>query len=122
MKNFHIILIVLIGLFMMPISAIACGNHSVKNSCSKEISLKTEKKDCCSNSSHSKRDNQNGCNGKCGHASCSGLTVSTGITSFVQFEIYDNVFNFSTEKQKFYQSVTFTSAGYSSIWLIPKIG
>lgn len=122
MKNFHIILIVLIGLFMMPISTFACENHSVKKSCNKELSLKTEKKDCCSNDSHSNNKNHNGCNGRCGHGLCSGLSVNIGITSSVQFEIHDNVFNFSTEKQKFYQSVSFTSAGYSSIWLIPKIG
>jgi hypothetical protein len=122
MKKIHMLLIVLLGVFLMPASAFACGDHSGKNSCSKEMSSKTGMKDCCSKDSNSKSKKHNGCNGKCGHAMCSVPPLYIGIVYSIPLENDDNVFNFSTKKQKFYQSVSFTSAGYSSIWLIPKIG
>ena len=122
MKKIHIVLIVLLGIFLMPTATFACGNHSEKNSCSKEMSSKTGMKDCCSSDSHSKSKNHNGCNGKCGHAMCSVSSFNIGVVSSITSEVQDNVFNFSTKKQKYYQSASFTSAGYSSIWLIPKIG
>lgn len=115
------LLIVLLAVFLMPSGAFACGSHSEKNSCSKEMSSKTGMKDCCSKDSHSKSKKQKGCNGKCGHTLCSVSSVNIGIVSSIPVEIKDNIFNFSTKKQKFYQSVSFTSAGYSNIWLIPKI-
>lgn len=122
MKKIHMLLIVLLGVFLMPTSTFACGDHSGKNSCAKEMSSKTPMKDCCGKDSHSKSKKHNGCNGKCGHAMCSVQSLNIGIVSSVPLEIDDDVFNFSSKKQKFYQSVSFTSAGYSSIWLIPKIG
>lgn len=122
MKRNHLLLIVLLGIFLMPISTFACGDHSEKKSCSKEMSSKTGMKDCCTKDSHSKSKNHNGCNGKCGHAMCSVPSLNIGVVSSIPLEIDENVFNFSTKKQKFYQSVSFTSAGYSSLWLIPKIG
>lgn len=122
MKKAHILLIVLLGIFLMPTSAFACGDNSAKKSCSKEMSSKTGMKDCCSKDSKSKNKTHKGCNGKCGHAMCSVSSLNIGIVSSIPLEIDDNVFNFSTKKQNFYQSVSFTSAGYSSIWLIPKIG
>ena len=122
MKKIHYILIVLLGFFLMPSITFACGSHSGKDSCKKELSLKTEKKDCCNNDSHSNSKSQKGCNGKCGHTLCSSTSVNSGIASIFHLKIHDNISNFSNEKQQFYHSVSFTSAGYSSIWLIPKIG
>jgi hypothetical protein len=52
---------------------------------------------------------------------CAAPSVNTAIPHYNQFEIKSSNFNFSSEKQKFYQSVSFTSAGYAAIWLIPKI-
>jgi hypothetical protein len=122
MKKNHILLIALLGFFLMPSEAFACGKTSEKKSCTKEMSSKTEKKDCCSNDSHSQNKNQKGCNGKCGHALCSSISiVNIGIFLSMDIETQNNVFNFSTEKHKFNHPVTFTSEGYSSIWLIPKI-
>lgn len=120
-KKFCILLFVVFGFVMMPSIAFACGTKMEKACCKKEMASKTEKKDCCGNDSHSKSKNQNGCNGKCGQALCSSPSVNIGIASAFQLETHNNVFDFSTEKQKFYQSVSFTAAGYSSIWLIPKI-
>ncbi|MFT5254637.1 MAG: hypothetical protein ACI87N_003714 [Flavobacteriales bacterium] len=122
MKKIHVLLIVLLGVFLMPTSTFACGDHSGKNSCSKEMSSKAGMKDCCSKDSNSKSKKHNGCNGKCGHAMCSAPSLHIGIVHSNPIENDDDVFNFSTKKPKFYQSVSFTSAGYSSIWLIPKIG
>jgi hypothetical protein len=122
MKKIHILLIVLLGVFLMPTATFACGDHSVKKTCAKEMSSKEGMKDCCSKDSKSKSKSHNGCNGKCGHAMCSVPSLSIGIVSSIPSAINDDVFNFSTKKTKFYQSVSFTSAGYSSIWLIPKIG
>ena len=121
MKNFHILLIVLFGFFLMPNTTFACGNSST-SSCGMEMSSKTKKKDCCEKDSQSKSSEHNSCNGKCGHALCSSSSVNTAVDSFFQFEIQSSNFNFSTEKQKFNHLISFTSAGYSTIWLIPKIG
>lgn len=121
MKKFHILLIVLLGIFLVPTSTFACESHSVNKSCGMEMSSKTKKKDCCSKDSESKSNKQNGCNGKCGQGLCSSSSVNIGIASFEQFRIQDALFNFSNKKQSFHQKVSFTSAGYSSIWLIPKI-
>ena len=120
MRNFHIILIILFGFFVMPNKTIACGNSN-SSSCTMEMSSKTNKKDCCQKDSRSKSKNHNDCNGKCGKALCSAPSVNTAIPHYNQFEIKSSNFNFSSEKQKFYQSVSFTSAGYADIWLIPKI-
>ena len=54
MKKFHILLIVVLGFFLMPMVTFACGNNSEKQSCKKEISSKTEKKDCCDKNDNSK--------------------------------------------------------------------
>jgi hypothetical protein len=52
-------------------------------------------------------------------ALCSAPSVNTAIPHYNQFEIKSSNFNFSSEKQKFYQPYP-SSAGYA-IWLIPKI-
>lgn len=121
MKNLHIVLIVLFGFFLMPETTFACEQLD-SNSCSTEMSSTTTNKDCCDKDSHSKSSKLNSCNGKCGHAFCSNSSVNTIIDSFFQFEMQRCSFNFSIEKQQFNQLLSFTSAGYSSIWLIPKIG
>jgi hypothetical protein len=104
----------------MPDTAFACGNTNTR-SCTMEMSSKINKKDCCGKDSSSKNKKHKSCNGKCGHALCSSSSVNIAIASSVQSENQNANFNFSTEKQKFNQSVSFTSAGYSSLWLIPKI-
>lgn len=121
MKKIHFILIVLIGALLMPTGTFACGNNS-KNSCSKEMAAKSGMKDCCSKDASSKSKDQHGCTGKCGNALCSASSINLGVVFSSPIENQDNVFNFATKKQKFYPSISFTSEGYSSIWLIPKIG
>jgi hypothetical protein len=122
MNKIYIILIAFLGFFLMPSSTYACGSGSGDHSCKMEMSSKSKMKDCCSKKSHSKKTNEKGCTGKCGQSMCGVSAVNIGITSSNQYVILNTVFNFSVKKQNFYQSVSFTSDGYSSIWLIPKIG
>lgn len=121
MKKNHFIIIFLLGIFLTPGLAMACeNNHSKMKCCNKEMPLKNGKIDCCNNNSHSKSKNSNACNGKCGSALCN-TSINNLITFYGSFEMKCHNFNFTSEKQKFYPSETDTSAGYSSIWLIPKI-
>ena len=123
MKKLHIILIVLLGIFMMPSAAIACGTSKTVSSCGMEMSSETKKKDCCSKESHSKSKKEKGCTGKCGMSICSAnSSVNTAIYSHYTVEIQEAVFNFNTEKQTIEYGTFSLSDGYTSIWLIPKIG
>jgi hypothetical protein len=84
-----------------------------------EMSSKTNKKDCCQRTLILKVKAQR-LQWKMWKALCSAPSVNTAIPHYNQFEIKSSNFNFSS-KQKFYQSVSFTSAGYAAIWLIPKM-
>ena len=121
MKNkLHILIIILtIGFFMAPTVSYACGTKAEKEYCKKEVSSKTEKKDCCSNKNS--KDKDNSCEGKCGHSNCTTSTVILSIISLNEFEFKSNKFDFSNERKEFYHSETFISSGFTSIWLIPKI-
>ncbi|MFT5252266.1 MAG: hypothetical protein ACI87N_001273 [Flavobacteriales bacterium] len=122
MKKIHFILIVLLGLFLMPSQAMACGNHSGISSCGMEMTSKTKMKDCCKKESHSKSKKEKGCTGKCGQGICGSSSSYTAINFAEIFQIQQTVFNFNTEKQTIDPTVSFLSDGYASIWLIPKIG
>ena len=117
MKKPFFIFLLLIGMFIIPVNAIACGDGVV--ACDKEVTTtKTKEKSCCENDSDEK-----GCDGACGHSKCS--CASTCITSsssvFVQLK-FNTIFNFSTiVKVNFHYTIPSLSEGYSSIWLIPKI-
>jgi hypothetical protein len=121
MKKFHILVIVILGFFLIPMSAFACGNNSEKQSCKKEVTSKTDKKDCCKSDSNSTDKDHKECDGKCGHSKCACTSTSVPFTSTCVYKIKNHIFNFSYEKQKFYQSETFISSGFYSLWLIPKI-
>ena len=114
---------VLLGVFLMPNTAIACGNSNTsKETCSKEMTAKaTEKKSCCGTDSCSKKEKKKSCDGKCGHSMCSTSSVNSSLFVVFAFENHLSNFIFATKKQAFYTSVTFLSDGYSSLWLIPKI-
>ena len=123
MKKIHIIIVVLLGIFLMPSQAIACGSTKTLSSCGMEMTSNTKKKDCCSKESHSKSKKEKGCTGKCGMGICStNSSINTAINSEYSIELQEAVFNFSTEKINIDHTVSFLSDGYSSIWLIPKIG
>ncbi|HEU4788269.1 MAG TPA: hypothetical protein VFS71_01125 [Flavobacterium sp.] len=121
MNKFITLLIVLFGFLLMPNVALACDNNLTKNSSKKEISTKMCDDDCCKNDSHSKSKNHNGCGGKCNHAKCACASSSNTSISITEWNIDTNRFNFSSEKQRFYNFETSISSGFNSLWLIPKI-
>jgi len=119
-KKLHTYIIILtLGLFLLPSLTYACGTQSEKGCCKKETASTTEKKDCCDKSRSS--DENDNCNGKCGHANCTSVTANYSSVVFNEFDFTHNTFDFSTIKQNFYNTTTFVSSGYTSIWLIPKI-
>lgn len=122
MNKIYIILIVLLGFFLMPSNTYACGSGSGNHSCKMEMSSKTKMKDCCSKKSKSKESKDKGCSGKCGQSMCGVSSVNIGIAAAIYYQIPNVIFSFSEKKQNFSNSISFTSDGYSSIWLIPKIG
>ncbi|HTG65282.1 MAG TPA: hypothetical protein VL859_02790 [Flavobacterium sp.] len=122
MNKIYIIVLLLLGFFLMPGSTYACGSGSGNHSCKMEMSSKTKMKDCCSKKSNSKDSKGKGCSGKCGESMCSVSSVNIGIASSIQYEIPSGVFHFSEKKQNFSHVVSLLSDGYTSLWLIPKIG
>jgi hypothetical protein len=122
MNKFFTLLIVLFGFLLMPNAAFACDNNSTKHSSKKEISTKMCDDDCCKKDSHSKGKNNNCCGGKCNHSKCVCASSSSNTSiSITEWNIETNRFNFSSEKQRFYNFETSISSGFYSLWLIPKI-
>lgn len=123
MRNFkhNLFFIILLGFFLIPSNVKACGIKSDKSCYKTETFSKSEKNDCCK-SKHSK-NKDNSCGGKCGHSNCTSSTsINFSLLSDYDFAFKNNSFDFSTLKLQFYQSETFISSGFYSIWLIPKIG
>ena len=118
------ILVVLLGIFLMPDNAIACGSGKEKHACKKEASsAKKEKKSCCESNGKSSNDNK-GCEGNCGHSKCGCTSTcppsSVSFLSEINFKV--NMFNYSSiGKVKFSYATPSVSDGFYSIWLIPKI-
>jgi len=124
MRRYHFIFLVLLGIFLMPNQAIACGSGTEKHACKKEASsTKKEKKSCCGND-NSKDKGKKGCEGNCGHSKCGcSSTCPTSSVSFlaeINFKV--TMFSYSLiEKVKFLYATPSISDGFYSIWLIPKI-
>lgn len=121
MKKFHILFIVVLGFFLMPTLTFACENNSLKHAISKETSSKINKDDCCKDDTPSKNKNHENCDDKCSHSKCSCASSCNSMFSISGWNLNNNVFNFSYKKQNFYNSETFISSGFYSLWLIPKI-
>lgn len=122
MNKIYFILLVLLGFFLLPGSAYACGSGSGKHSCKMEMSSKTKKMDCCGKTSNSKETKNQGCTGKCGQAMCNVSSVNSGITAPIQYEMLKPLFSITEKKQNFSNAISVLSDGYASLWLIPKIG
>ena len=121
-KRLHIIIIILtLGFFLSPTLSYACGTKTEKSSCNKEVSSKKENKDCCKSDNNSENKREKGCAGKCGHSKCGCPSSSNGFTLVYEIYFKNNLFDFSTEKQKDFYSETIISSGFYSLWLIPKI-
>jgi len=123
MKKHHIILVVLLGIFFLPNSAVACSGGS-KHSCEKEISsTKKEKKSCCDNDDSKDKDHK-GCGGNCGHSKCgcSSTCPSSSVSFLSEINFKVTMFSYSSiGKVKFLYATPSISDGFYSIWLIPKI-
>lgn len=120
MKNrLHIyIKILIVVIFMMPTLNYACGSKSIKSCCKKEIASKSDKKDCCGKKTDS---NEKGCGGKCGHSKCTVSCVQFSLLSQNEIVFQENCFDFLNKKENTYYNETAISAGFCSLWLIPKI-
>jgi hypothetical protein len=122
MKKFHIIILTItIGFFLMPSLSMACNMKSQKSCCNKEMSSKDNAKDCCKKQQDSKDKHDGSCNGKCGHNNCTTSSVQFNL-SFFEIKFKNNNFYFSEKEQNYIHSQVNLSSGFSSIWLIPKIG
>lgn len=122
MNKFHILVIVLFGFLLMPSSSFACENNALKHSAKKETSSKMDKEDCCKNDNHSKTNDHEGCGKNCKHSKCGCATSCNSCTVAInELKVNSNLFNFSSEKQKFHNYETSISSGFNSLWLIPKI-
>lgn len=108
----------------MPDNALACGVKSSKKCCESEVSCsKTEKNNCCcsdnSNSGESKGCNGNYDNSLCG---CASTFTNPTVSFLSEFNFEARNFNFATEgKVNFSNHSPSITAGFYSIWLIPKI-
>lgn len=122
MNKFYIILIVFLGLFLAPSSVYACGSGSGDDCCKKEVSSEKKTKDCCSKKTKSEESKDKACSGKCNQSMCSTSSVSIGMAAVASYEIPNAIFSFLDKKQNFSHSVSVPSAGYASLWLLPKIG
>jgi hypothetical protein len=119
MKRVHI-LVVIVGFLLMPALTFACGCHSEKKSCDKEVAAKSDKMDCCQKNTPSKDKTHKGCNGKCGHSNC--VTTSTQYSAvFFELKFNNHNFDFQVKNQNYSNSNTEITSGYTSLWLIPKI-
>jgi len=121
MNKFYILILILFGFLLMPSDVVACKMDSANHSSIKEISSKVCNEDCCKNDSHSKNRNNNGCGGKCNHSKCGCASSCNTSISIAEWNSTSNRFNFSSEKQNFYNHETTISSGFDSLWLIPKI-
>lgn len=117
---FSFIILLLFGLFLMPTTAFACGLKAKKSCCKTEISTKISKKCCCNNPENNKKSKE--CGGKCGHSNCTTTSIQYSLVFENEFVFINNEFIFSAKKQTFFDTKTFISAGFITVWNPPKIG
>lgn len=110
----------MIGFFLTPILTYACGKlaeKTEKSYCEKGLS-KSDTKDCCK--SHSKSDkNDDGCGGMCKNPFCHCPTTPHTVVLPIVAEMKHHYIFF--EKVTIVYTETYTSSGFCSIWLPPKI-
>ena len=120
-KKIHIMLLFLtLGFFLMSNASYACGKTFSENkTTSKEEKVNQCKKDCCKESSKSKKNH--GCDGKCGHSNCTTAGSHFSLLASNEFEFGEKTFNYSLEKPHLHSNNCNVSSGFTSIWLPPKI-
>lgn len=116
MNKLSIILLLFFGLVMAPASAFACGKGAA-HSCKKEKKFDGSKS-CCSNKAHGGQP----CKGKCGHKSCGCSTVTGASASLSAIDdLKIPVEKLLLQSGVFEYAAPSLSAGFFTIWLIPKI-
>ena len=122
-KFFHkAVLLVALGFFLMPSISFACEMKSEQSCCSKEMSSSNgEKMDCCKKEQQSKGKQDKDNKGKSKHSSCSCFVFHISVIIPFETESKFLCVDLLDKKDKFNQSETTISSGFSSIWLIPKI-
>lgn len=119
-RKAHIfVIIVMLGFFLIPSTAFACGTETKKSCCKEEIAAKAEKNDCCKNKQSKNQDED--CGGKCGNSNCTTSITQFNLVGFTELEFNTNFFDFENKNQKFYYNETNISSGFYFVWLPPKI-
>ena len=125
------ILLIAFGFFMIPNAIFSCNSHvqksasttqiADKDGCTKEANAKKTKHSCCDKKATTNKSDT-GCKGKCGHSNCTVSIVQFAlILPFLNDFTVVNDFSFFN-KINFSYLKTNISSGFSSLWLIPKIG
>lgn len=124
MKKYHIILFLLLGLFLVPGSVMACDMDNSKSICEKEITTSNTYKKCCCGNDNSNESENKGCEGNCMDSKCGCTSSCTSVSlsfladsNFTFQEVYFSIF----KKVSFSYTTPSISDGFHSIWLIPKI-
>ena len=124
MKKFCITIVILFSFLLIPSNSYACGGSyfsRIVKYCSIENPSKTEKKECCTISNHSKNKNHKGCERKCGHSKCRCSSIGTTFISSNGIISEIASFNSYSKKQQFYDLNPSVSSGFYALWFIPKI-
>ena len=126
-KKFYILLLVMLGFFMTPSVAFACGTKAEKSCCKKESSSKKDKKECCkkekTSSCHStsskNKSEKNNCGDDCNKChSCSVHFVMNYLTPEFNSVLKPH---FSDKKSNPDYSNPYFSFSFQNIWKTPKI-
>ena len=118
----YIALLTLIGFLLTPTDTYACGAKSeqTENTGTKQSNTEKDNKDCCNtDKEHCDKHGKN-CNGKCGNPDCNCPTSCTNFT--IPFFAQLSQAKIILSKPKFHYQEAFYSSGFTSIWLLPKIG
>jgi hypothetical protein len=125
MKLVHYFYIVVLGIFLLPVTSYGCVTSSSKStsktekSCCKETTKTKKAKSCCDDQKSDRNDEP--CGGKCGHSNCTSPASQSSMTFSDAFEMGYNLFAFSTKETNFNYTLYNLSSGYVFLWLIPKI-
>lgn len=105
-----------LSFFLNPGDIHACNMVHKKEIAAKESSCA---KKCCEKKS-SKQEKHN-CDGKCRHSGCNTAALQFVILTTNDFDLQNDVFNFSLKNTISYSNKSDISPGFTSIWLKPKI-
>lgn len=121
MQKTTFILLLFLGFFLMSGNSYACEKHVKMNHHKTETTSSASRKSCCKEKSGDKK----GCEGSCGHSSCKCSSACNSFSAATVSYLFSesNVVDYSfTSLVKTGHTTPSISDGFSSLWLIPKIG